>query len=108
MERLISSLKRLIVAFRFKVFSFPLMHSIESSAYDGGLTIDSLIKKDNSYNFRWNRLSYHERKIIQHNIETHNKILFVRRILLYSLSALVVSTIVLVIYFSQLNGFHPW
>jgi len=108
MERVISSLKKLTYAFRYKDFSFPLLHSAETSSNGGALSVDSLIKKDNSYNFRWNRLSYHERKIIQHNIETHNKILFVRRILLYSLSALVVSTIVLVIYFSQLNGFHPW
>ncbi|MBI9061631.1 MAG: hypothetical protein JEZ14_06555 [Marinilabiliaceae bacterium] len=108
MERLISSLKKLTYTFRYKDFSFPLLHSVETSSHGGALSVDSLTKKDSSYNFRWNRLSYSQRKIIQHNIETHNKILFVRRILLYSLSALVVSTIVLVIYFSQMNGFHPW
>ena len=108
MEHLISSLKKLTYAFRYKDYSFPLLHSAVTSSYGGSLSVDSLIKKDNSYNFKWNRLSYNQRKIIQHNIETHNKLLLVRRILLYSLSALVVSIIVLVIYFSQVNGFHPW
>ena len=108
MERVISSLKKLTYAFRNKDFSFPLLHSVETSSYGGALSVDSLTKKDSSYNFRWNRLSYNQRKLIQHNIETHNKILLVRRILLYSLLALVASTIGLVMYFSQINGFHPW
>ncbi len=109
MERLISSLKKLTYAFWYKDFSYSLLHSSDSSFFDKGLiAVDSLTKKDNSYNFKWKRLSYVQRKKIQHNLETHNKILLVRRVLLYSLSALVISTMVLIIYFSQLNGFHLW
>lgn len=109
MERILSLFRKMTCAFRFKDSFYSLLENNGAAHQPNGfLSVEAFVKTDNSYNFRWKRLSYDKRQMIQHDIETHNRLLLARRIILYSIVTLVLTSFVLFGFLSQMEGVALW